>query len=182
MKPDEVVRTWIASIIGSRADVMALAMSQRAKFESWLKFELAARAVKEGARELILEAPSESGTRADLGFTYESEQYHLELKTVNANWRMDGVQTKTRPITKNIQSVIDDARKLEHCPGKGLVAFVLFPIPVADDRWLVYLDRIGAATGIQLSESRHCTRVTLTLADGNGGQAVVCCFELKREE
>jgi hypothetical protein len=156
---------------------MALAASQRAKFENWLKFELAACAAKQGAGELALEPPSGPGSRADLGFTYKRHRYYIELKTVNTNWRMEGVQSKTRPITKNIQGVVDDVRKLKHCPGRGLVAFVLFPIRMADKRWMAYLDRVGEATGMALSESRHCDRVRLALANDNACEVVVCCFE-----
>ena len=44
---------------------------------------------------------------------------------------------------------------------------IKFPVPIADNRWLVYLDRIGSATGVPLSDSRHCMRVSIGLNDGS---------------
>lgn len=44
--------------------------------------------------------------RADLGFSPGATTHVAELKTSNANWRIDGVMIKGRPITKSIASAL----------------------------------------------------------------------------
>src|SRR6266700_5182540 len=124
MEADILVRTWIADVIERRSDLVAIAMRQRAKFEGWLKFELAAYAQLKGAAEVTVEAATDdsSGSRHDLTFYYGAERCNVELKTCNTNWRMKGVLVKTRPITKNVAGTIKDAGKLQNCVGHGVVA------------------------------------------------------------
>jgi len=97
-----------------------------------------------------------SGERFDLSFFYDCNRYHVELKTANSNWRMPGVYNKTRPIKKNIAGIGNDARKLSHCSGQGIVAFVLFPIPPHDNRWTEYLDEL-----LQNRESHYRSKATV---------------------
>jgi len=119
---------------------MDVALRQRAKFEGWLKFELAAMVIAQGATDLIIEATYDAG-RADLSFRYGGETYFIEMKTPNTNWRISGVQSKHRPITKNIHSVIADAEKLQSCRDEGFwssccslspAGYPLAPISPAD--------------------------------------------------
>lgn len=70
--------------------LLAIAIRQRAKFEGWLKFELALFAEQHGATSVEVEAPSGSGSRSDLTFLYDGKRYDVELKTANTNWRMNG--------------------------------------------------------------------------------------------
>jgi hypothetical protein len=166
------------SVLNGHEAVLALAFRQRAKFEGWLKLELAVNLAAHGARSLVLEAPCGAGQRADLGFTMDGVPYLIELKTANTNWRLPGVAPKTRPITKNISGIVTDARKLMRCQARGFVAFVLFPLPVADYRWAHYLQRVSSQTGIALSEDGHCRRTNVRLPNGEGCEAVVCCFSV----
>ena len=90
---------------------------------------------------------------------------------------MPGVENKTRPITKNITSIIEDAIKLKSHKGKGIIAFVLFPIKVGSDDWKEYLNKISESIGKQLMEEEHCSRVVVALdEDNNKCEVVICCF------
>ena len=95
--------------------LLAFAGGQRAKFEGWLKFELAACAAGHGATGVSLEAPYSDSCRCDLAFHFEGRRVMMELKTANTNWRIDGVESSTRPITENIAGVVRDGMKLRGC-------------------------------------------------------------------
>lgn len=173
----QIIRKWIVDVMKAHAPVLAVAMRQRAKFEGWLKFELAAHAAAKGARDIAVEAGYNDGTgRADLTFVLNDRRCFLELKTPNASYRMPGVQNKTRPITNNVASIIADAKKLQGCGEYGLVAFVLFPVPVGNNQWAAYLDRIAKEVGVPLLEGHHWCRVTLSLDAKQYCEAVVCCL------
>ena len=177
---DKTVRTWAADILRQRSSLTSIAAVQRAKFEGWLKFELADRAIREGATDVQLEAAianeSQTKHRSDIYFCYDDTGYHLELKTANSNWKMPGVSSKTRPITKNFDGIIADGRKLLTTNDQGLVLFVLFPIPPGDDRWREYLQRVSERLKIPLSEHDHCSRVLIPVRDRNCAELIVCCF------
>lgn len=178
MEGDSLVRSWIGDVLRARPEVLAIAMRQRAKFEGWLKFELAAHAELQGAIEVQVEASADdsSNSRADLTFIYADERYDVELKTCNTNWRMRGILDKTRPITKNVASVIKDARKLRHCSGRGVVAACIFPVEVGDMRWVNYLSRISDETGIELSPDQHAVRVPIAIGQDTSVEIVVISF------
>lgn len=53
-----LVRGWIADILKRNESVVAVALRQRAKFEGWLKFELAAHACDAGATAVQVETSS----------------------------------------------------------------------------------------------------------------------------
>jgi hypothetical protein len=150
----DTIREWIVEVLECHQHLLAIAVRQRAKFEGWLKFELAAIAEKHGAQSVEVETASDesnsSAKRSDLSLTFNCNRFDVELKTANSNWRMSGVRNKTRPITKNIKGIIRDAQKLSLCSGQGIVAFVLFPLPLQDNRWTEYLDRIASELGISL--------------------------------
>jgi hypothetical protein len=175
----ETVRSWIIDVIRSRHALLAIPVRQRAKFEGWLKFELAAHAATSGARDVRVESASAESSdegRPDVSFTYDGVRYVVELKTANTNWRLPGVENATRPITKNIADIVKDAKKLVNYSAKGLVAFVLFPIPPRDRRWEEYLGRISAELGVSIQSKTHTTQVSLELHDSNLVDLVVCCF------
>jgi hypothetical protein len=180
-----LVRGWIVDILKRNESVVAVALRQRAKFEGWLKFELAAQAGDAGATAVQLETSSPDGLpsshgRSDLSFVFDCVRYDLELKTPNSNWRLPGVDACTRPITKNIADIVGDGRKLAGCSNHGLVAFVLFPIPVGDARWETYLERIAAELATPLDTLSHTTRVTLPVSASHAADLVVCCFPTER--
>jgi len=173
---DQQILRWIVDVLEQHRPLLAVAVRQRAKFEGWLKFELALYAEQHGATAVEVEAPSDGGARSDLSFIYDGKRYDVELKTCNTNWRMKGVRDSTRPITKNIDSVIVDGKKLRQCPGEGIVAFCLFPVARGDSRWTDYLNRIGSGLGVGLLEAQHTSRVTVPLADGHEADIVVATF------
>lgn len=176
-----VVRDWIAEIILANPAPISIALRQRAKFEGWLKFELASQARRSEASNVTVEAAfdtTNSQYRSDVAFAWNDTDYAVELKTVNTNWRMPGVDNKTRPITKNIAGIIADARKLEMAAAEGLVAFVIFPIPRDDQRWHQYLEQIGQGLGEVLSPDSFATQLTAPVFDKNSVDVVVCCFPI----
>src|SRR5687768_15519008 len=93
----ETLRQWIFEVLKNHHGVMSIAMRQRAKFEGWLKFELAAHAEMSGATNVVVEASLPDGGRSDLSFDVNGVRYDVELKTPNTNWRMPGVAETTRP-------------------------------------------------------------------------------------
>jgi len=176
---EQQLQQWIIDILHAHPTVMDVALRQRAKFEGWLKFELAAMAIAQGATNLIIEATYDSG-RADLSFRYGGETYFIEMKTPNTNWRIAEVQSKHRPITKNIHAVVVDAEKLRSCPGRGILVFVLFPVPQQDIRWRQYLQRIATDAHLQVDVCMHCSQVSLTLANASISDVVISCIDVHR--
>jgi len=81
------------------------------------------------------------------------------------------------PITKNINSIIEDTKKLnsEH----GIIAFVLFPIPLGDNRWEMYLTRIMEEAKIKLSSKENCTTICVEYEEGLTCDLVVCTYMSK---
>lgn len=178
MEPDVLVRTWIADILQARSKLLAIAIRQRAKFEGWLKFELAAYAELHGAEQVKIEAATDDSvrSRADLTFHYNGERYDIELKTCNTNYRMKGVLDRTRPITKNVAGIITDAKKLASCAEHGVIAACMFPVQGNDQRWAEYLVRIGNETGVLLSAHQHTTRVSVPIGSNDATGVIVISF------
>lgn len=178
---DATVREWISEILIQHESLLRIALRQRAKFEGWLKFELAAFAEKNGAESVEVESSNNSGstqTRSDITFYFEDVRYDIELKTPNSNWRMPGVYNKTRPITKNVAGIVQDAIKLRNCSERGIIAFVLFPVPPGDSRWIEYLNRISTQLEIPLSEDDHCKRLFVSLGNDYQADLIICTFQL----
>ncbi len=180
----EQVRASIIDVLERHRPLLAIAFRQRAKFEGWLKFELAACAEQRGATSVCVEATSQdpavaSRRRSDVAFHFDHVRYDVELKTPNSNWRLPGVDNVTRPITKNIADIVLDARKLSASADHGIVAFVLFPIPSGDARWHEYLERVSTTLKMQLSTVDHTAQITIPLSEAYGADAVVCCFDVR---
>jgi len=178
---DKTLRQWIVQVIRQHESMLRIAIRQRAKFEGWLKFELAAIAEINGATVVEVETSSdqsESRTRADLSFVYEEKKYDVELKTPNSNWRMAGVINAHRPITKNIFGVIQDTLKLRISSKNGLVAFVLFPIASDDNQWKEYIQRIAFETQLPLTAQDNCERISVSLGERDKADLIVCVFSV----
>lgn len=119
--------------------ILEIHLPQRAKFERYLQAVLAFR-LKEKYKDTKIEYP--------LGYKhvdiYANDTY-IELKTPNTNYKLQGIEDKTRPITNNIQGIIDDIDKLRLLKGKekeGVVAFVLFPIDPYKDDYSQHIEKI----------------------------------------
>jgi len=179
-----LVRAWVVEILQQRKPLLAIAIRQRAKFEGWLKFELAAAAERHGAQSVEVESGTDdsasTGERSDVSFHLNGVRCDVELKTPNTNWRMPGVDNKHRPITKNIGGIVSDAQKLRRSPGSGIVAFVLFPVPPQDNRWVEYLQRISTELETPVDTQRHCQRLSIQLGDHATADLVVCAFPVQR--
>jgi len=178
METDLLIRGWIADVLLAHSALVGIAVRQRAKFEGWLKFELAAFAEAKGMQDVRVEPSTGELTRSrsDLTFSRSGERYDIELKTCNTNYRMEGVLELTRPITKNLAAIIDDAKKLQVCAGRGIVAVCIFPVCPGDRRWIGYLERISEGTGIGLSADHNSTRVTIPLRNACAADVVVVSF------
>jgi hypothetical protein len=152
----DFVRLSLRNIILQRKDVTLLACKQRAKFEGWMKFELAAVLASDNQySQVTLEDNYQTRGRADISFMHQSTKWYVEMKTANTNWRADGLENITRPIAGNIDGIIDDIQvlKVKCPPDKGMAVFVIFPVPVRiwDDepeKLTYHLHRIEEETGI----------------------------------
>lgn len=107
----------------------------RAKFEGWMKVELCG-ILSKYTSNIIPEK-----NRIDIVV----ENWAIELKTINTNYRCENVENKNRPITKNIKSVIDDINQLKNnyeYTNKA-VAFIVFPLPQNNTgKWLQHINKI----------------------------------------
>jgi hypothetical protein len=106
---------------------------RRAKFEGWLKVEL----IDILARQNLNALPEIE--RVDVSF----DNVGIELKTVNTNIRYPNVINTTRPITKNVNGVIEDIEKLRTKNfSDKFVVFITFPITHDNPNWRQHLERI----------------------------------------
>ena len=112
----------LVNILTSRQDLVFIAIKQRAKFEGWLKFELA-NELRQRYTDTCVEKCM-SGKLVDVF----SNNSCIELKTPNTSYRYDGCENRTRPITDNIASIINDINALKKIGVDGYIAFVMFPI------------------------------------------------------
>lgn len=108
---------------------------ERAKFEGWLKVELC------GSLSMHVQDVVPEQDRIDITFN----GWAIQLKTINTNVRYDGVKKKQRPITKNVQGIIEDINKLKPLNyANKAVLFVVFAITHHNPNWQVQLQRILA--------------------------------------
>jgi hypothetical protein len=123
--------------------VVALALKQRAKFEGWLKFELAAGLAASGIPEVRLEEEyRQRSGRADLLVS----GIPVELKTCNTNYRVPGCENHHRPITRNIEAICDDCRRLARAWDGGIMAFAVFPVTSAcEPKFARHVDKVKEA-------------------------------------
>ena len=159
---DKIIRNAISEILLSRKELIKIPLRQKAKFEGWLKFELALKLQQIGMNSVQVETKAKyERSRTDITFWDKYEYYRIELKTPNTNWKINGIAKTSRPITKNINSIIENAVKLNS--EDGIVAFVLFPIPLDDNSWVKYIDRINNKTGIDLSVENNCQEFEMSI-------------------
>lgn len=127
-----------AELLGSMNTHLGLAIfaRERAKFEGWLKVEI----VKILSRRFPDVVPEKN--RIDITFS----DWAVELKTVNTSIRYPNVKKKTRPITKNVQKILGDIRKLGNVKQKNrAVVFVVFPVKQDNAFWNAQLSKITYA-------------------------------------
>ena len=162
------IKDTIVQILESRKDMLKMMVRQ--------KFELAHRLELAGMDSVEIEAKMDRRRDFhDLSFFSDGNLYRVELKTPNTNWQMPGVKNMRKPVTKNIQSIIADAKKLNS--RQGIIAFVLFPIPPKDNRWLHYIDRISRECEIDIDRNNNCHLVTVSIDGINYCELLVCSFK-----
>jgi len=109
--------------------VLDVALRQRAKFEGWLKVELAYALEQRGATVILeAEVPGVQGHRfrADIRAKFPEGTMFIMLKTNNASFCFPGIAPRTRPVSRNFMKTAEDIDKLRPCAG-GSSAFVVFP-------------------------------------------------------
>ena len=128
----------ICAILNRNTSLLTIAIAQRAKFEGWLKFELADK-LKKRFKDTRVEEPV-----SDFHIDIHSNQSLIELKTPNTNYKTKGCTKRTCAITDNINGIIKDINKLSTIvPGlynNGYVAFVLFPVDKV--KYLNYVNKV----------------------------------------
>ena len=176
------IRNLIYKILDERKDLLIIPLKQRAKFEGWLKFELAHALVLDGMENVVVEAKYDnSSKRADIMFRLGEKSYKIELKTPNTNWRVDGIENMHRPITKNINSIIHDIYKLNTGDSSiGIIAFVLFPLSSNDEDWKFYIKRISDKTQLNIND-KHCKTIKI-LKDSQKDNMLICVYKTKMKK
>ena len=120
----------ICQVLRRNDSLIEIAIKQRARFEGWLKFELANELKKRYDDTRV-----EKKVNRSLVDVFANNSL-IELKTPNTNYTITGVdKTKSRAITKNIKDIENDIDKLKQNRlgfTNGYVAFVLFPVDSTD--------------------------------------------------
>lgn len=167
---EQQLNELIIDILRKNEVLVAIAIKQRAKFEGWLKFELAYRLLGYDCNlKVEYPYPNNANQHADIF----ADGVLIELKAANTNYKIEQCQTCTRPITKNISSIIDDIKKLRNAGGsyKKNIAFILFPID-SGGKYKVYIKRIEEEGHIHLI----CKLIKI-----NGVPILVCSAEVSKQ-
>lgn len=89
---NSIIRQAIVNILNQNKELLKTAVRKKAKFEGWLKFELAHELEKHGMQSVAVESSCPGGkARTDITFNDGHSCYSIELKTPNTNWQIDGV-------------------------------------------------------------------------------------------
>lgn len=91
--PNPDIQSLLKNILLSRKDIALLACQQRAKFEGWLKFELASALYRRfGFEKIIIEDSYTTNGRSDNSFEFDGAKWFIEMKTANTNWRAENLK------------------------------------------------------------------------------------------
>ena len=107
--------------------------SIRAKYEGWLKVELC-DILSNQFDEVLPEQ-----NRIDISFN----DWVIELKTLNTNYRHNNVKKMHKPITNNVKGVINDIDKLRKIKNKkrGII-FTVYPVDEKNSYWIYHSNKI----------------------------------------
>ena len=149
----------IVSILSDNEDLLEIAFRQRAKFEGWLKFEIA-KEFQTSGKDTKVEYPIAKG-HVDLF----ADNCLIELKTPNTSYNHPDLESKTRPITDNVNSIISDVDKLrnitEGLSYDSFIAFVMFPID-KNKKYMGHVNRIEnhiQAQGLQIIKDERTVTI-----------------------
>ncbi len=93
---DKFVRNAIVSILNNHVNVIKIVVRQKAKFEGWLKFEIASYLESYGMKSVKVESKAEYRREwSDISFFYKGNPYTIELKTPNTNWKLKDINNLT---------------------------------------------------------------------------------------
>lgn len=118
----------LCHILQSNAPLLSIAISQRAKFEGWLKFVLANGLNNAFSNTCVEESIDKS--LVDICCNNSL----IEIKTPNTSYTANGCVNKVCAVTDNINGIIADIYKLNKIHNKsrkyvhGYIAFVMFPV------------------------------------------------------
>lgn len=140
----KVIFNEIVSILkdknGLAAPINNIHLPKRAKFERYLQSVLANKLKTTYANTEIEKVyPNNNDFLVDIF----ANNTFIELKTPNTNYAVANIPVLNKPITTNIQGVINDIRKLRNAGVNGVVAFVLFPID-NNSNYKKHVDRVKA--------------------------------------
>ena len=117
-----------------RKEALSIFAKHRAKFEGWLKVELC-DILSKHFKNVVPE-------RGRIDVTFEN--WAIELKTVNTNYRYPNVEKKTRPITMNVDEVKKDIESLKRSKYTSkAVFFVVFPAKHEKKEWQHHIQKIS---------------------------------------
>lgn len=174
----EQIINWTKEIIEDNTNLIGLAAKRRSKFEGWFKFELARKLYINGVTEIDIEKSNDEISRCDLSFLFNEEQYYVELKTPNTNWRINGIENLNRPITLNRADIIRDVDKFRESQiTNGIICFILFPIPPDDNRWNEFVNTIAHNIGQEISHEQNCKIQRITF-NNIVFDILICCFRV----
>ena len=106
---EDIIANAILQTIQSNQQLLALPCAQKAKFENWLKFELAYR-LKVLVPDTVVEYKIPNGNKF---IDIKSGNSYIELKTTNTNVAIPLLSPQaTKPITQNINDIISDVNNL----------------------------------------------------------------------
>jgi hypothetical protein len=171
------VRTWVAGVLKDRREVLSIAvMSGRKRFESWLKFELAARIAREGGEDVTVEK-----FRRDVAYRYKGRHYLLELKTANHGGSIEGLPRANLGKADKTKDIAEDMQRIRDGGQPGIVAFVVYPgdraIPDWPEDFVRQVEDRGReklrSTRLQVRMAKDCCRVPLETTCGQRYEAVV---------
>jgi hypothetical protein len=136
--------------ISSQKDYFIPYVNRQASCEKWLQGEFIWYLYECKKIGAVVDANLEKvyGPKAgfcDIWFKTNEKEIWCELEVIVTNYNLPG-----KPITNQVQHVIDDIEKLKKCPsqdGEQLVMFVVYPMPVdkrKDDLWnSIHMSRIA---------------------------------------
>lgn len=158
-----------------------LAVKQRAKFEGWLKLELASSFREAGVQKVEIEKGYGGGwNRSDVFFARNNIENYVEIKTIPTSWvvRDKGVKVVlAKTISDDYKGVkfnIERLKKLEN-DQRGFALMVMYPYPIEAGTEKVQLEA-KISKGVydrELLENPHEIRF-LSLNENIG--IIICSF------